>query len=140
MAATATVVLTLLRPGTTVALAAGAYYGTGSLLTHLDSWGVSHIEFDQTGAPPPDVDLVWVEAPANPMLTMPDFGAAVRHGLESSATRRSRPPSSSGPSSSGATSLSTARRKSSAGTMTSSPASSSSATTGCMSACARPAA
>ena len=32
--------LTLLRPGTTVALAAGAYYGTGSLLTHLDRWGV----------------------------------------------------------------------------------------------------
>ena len=34
------------------------------------------IEFDQTGPPPDGADLVWLEAPSNPFLTMPDFEAA----------------------------------------------------------------
>src|SRR5207248_1702313 len=38
-----------------------------------------HVEFDQTGPPPAGVQLVWVEAPANPMLTLPDLEAAVAH-------------------------------------------------------------
>ena len=38
-----------------------------------------HVEFDQTGPPPPDADLVWIEAPSNPFLTMPDFEAAAAH-------------------------------------------------------------
>src|ERR671936_150102 len=38
-----------------------------------------HVEFDQTGPPPPDVDLVWVEAPSNPLLTFPDLEAAATH-------------------------------------------------------------
>jgi cystathionine gamma-synthase len=37
------------------------------------------VEFDQTGAPPDDADLILVEAPANPLLTMPDLEAAVAH-------------------------------------------------------------
>ena len=37
------------------------------------------VEFDQTGAPPADADLILVEAPANPILTMPDLEAAVAH-------------------------------------------------------------
>jgi len=37
---------------------------------------VRHVEFDQTGPPPDGVDLVWLEAPSNPFLTMPDFEAA----------------------------------------------------------------
>lgn len=78
-AASAAVVLALLSPGQTVALAEGAYYGTGELLGELERWGVRHVEFDQTGAPPAEADLVWIEAPSNPFLTMPDFEAAAAH-------------------------------------------------------------
>ncbi len=78
-AASTAVVLALLEPGQTVALAEGAYYGTGVLLDELGRWGVRHLEFDQTGAPPDGVDLVWLEAPSNPFLTMPDFEAAAAH-------------------------------------------------------------
>jgi cystathionine gamma-synthase len=78
MSAVTTTLLTLLRPGETVALAAGAYYGHGVLLEHLARWEIGYVEFDQTGSPP-EADLVLVEAPANPMLTMPDLAAAVAH-------------------------------------------------------------
>ncbi len=78
-AASAAVILALLSPGQTVALAEGAYYGTGVLLDELERWDVRHVEFDQTGPPPAKADLVWIEAPSNPFLTMPDFEAAVAH-------------------------------------------------------------
>lgn len=78
-AATASTILALLSPGKTVALAEGAYYGTGTLLGELGRWDLRYIEFDQTEAPPEDVDLIWVEAPSNPFLTMPNFAAAVGH-------------------------------------------------------------
>jgi cystathionine gamma-synthase len=71
--------LSLLHPGDTVALAEGAYYGTGRLFETLAPWGLLHVEFDQTGPPPDGVQLVWVEAPANPTLTMPDLEAAAAH-------------------------------------------------------------
>jgi cystathionine gamma-synthase len=79
MGATTAVVLALLEPGRTVALAGDAYYGTGVLLTELERWGLRHVLFDQTGPPPPEADLVWIEAPSNPLLTMPDFKAAAAH-------------------------------------------------------------
>jgi cystathionine gamma-synthase len=79
MAAVTTVVLTMLRPGGTIALAEGAYYGHRTLLDHLGPWGVDVVEFDQTGPPPDGVDLILVEAPANPLLTMPDLEAAAAH-------------------------------------------------------------
>ena len=79
MGAVTTVVLTMLPPGGTIALAEGAYYGHRVLLDHLGPWGVNVAEFDQTGAPPDGVDLILVEAPANPLLTMPDLEAAVAH-------------------------------------------------------------
>ncbi|HEY7379674.1 MAG TPA: PLP-dependent aspartate aminotransferase family protein [Gaiella sp.] len=79
MAAVTTTVLTMLRPGQLLALAEGAYYGHRVLLDHLAPWGVRLAEFDQTGAPPADADLILVEAPANPLLTMPDLEAAVAH-------------------------------------------------------------
>lgn len=79
MGAVTTVVLTLLRPGGTIALAEGAYYGHRQLLDHLAPWGVRVVEFDQTGAPPADADLVFLEAPSNPLLAMPDFEAAAAH-------------------------------------------------------------
>jgi cystathionine gamma-synthase len=78
-AATTSAILAFLEPGQTVALAEGAYYGTGVLLGELARWGVRHVEFDQTGPPPDGVDLVWIEAPTNPFLTMPDFEAAAAH-------------------------------------------------------------
>ena len=78
-AASTAVLLGLLAPGLTVALAEGAYYGTGVLLDELERWDVRHVEFDQTGAAPREADLVWLGAPSNPFLTMPDFEAAAAH-------------------------------------------------------------
>ena len=72
-------VLTLLKPGDTIALAAGAYFGTGKLFEALGRWGLRYVEFDQTGPPPEDVQLVWLEAPSNPFLTMPDLESALAH-------------------------------------------------------------
>jgi cystathionine gamma-synthase len=77
--ATTAVVLALLTPGDTIALAEGAYYGTAVAFRELERWGLRHVEFDQTGAPPEDVQLVWLEAPSNPFLTMPDLEAATAH-------------------------------------------------------------
>jgi cystathionine gamma-synthase len=78
-AACASVALAFLSPGQTIALAEGAYYGTGVLLAELARWGLRTVEFDQARPPPKDVELVWLEAPSNPFLTMPDFEAAVAH-------------------------------------------------------------
>jgi cystathionine gamma-synthase len=77
--ATCALVLGLLEPGDTIALAEGCYYGTGVLLRELERWGLRHVEFDQTGPPPDGVQLVWLEAPSNPFLTMPDIAAAAAH-------------------------------------------------------------
>ena len=79
-AAVTSTLLALLEPGRTVALAEGAYYGTGVVLAELARWGLAHVEFDQTGPPPAGADLVWLEAPSNPFLTMPDFQAAAASG------------------------------------------------------------
>jgi cystathionine gamma-synthase len=79
MGAVTTVVLTMLPPGGTIALAEGAYYGHRVLFDHLAPWGVNVVEFDQTGPPPANADLIFLEAPANPLLTMPDLHAAAAH-------------------------------------------------------------
>lgn len=78
-AATTSLLLTLLEPGKTIALADGAYYGTPTLVRALERWGIRLVEFDQTGPPPHGADLVWIEAPSNPLLSMPDFEAAAAH-------------------------------------------------------------
>ena len=78
-AATTSVILALLAPGQTIALAEGAYYGTGAIFDELGRWGIEKVEFDQTGPPPDGADLVWLEAPSNPFLTIPDFEAAAAH-------------------------------------------------------------
>ena len=78
-AAAFSVVLGLSAPGETIALAEGAYYGTGVLFRELERWGLRSVEFDQSGAPPEGADLVWLEAPSNPFLSMPDFEAAALH-------------------------------------------------------------
>jgi cystathionine gamma-synthase len=77
--ATTALALSLLSPGETIALAEGAYYGTGVTFGMLDRWGLRYVEFDQTGAPPDGVDLIWLEAPSNPFQTMPDLEAAAAH-------------------------------------------------------------
>ena len=77
--ATTALVLTFLSSGETIALAEGAYFGTGVIFRELGRWGLRVVEFDQTGTPPDDVDLVWLEAPSNPFLTMPDLAAAAAH-------------------------------------------------------------
>jgi cystathionine gamma-synthase len=73
--ATTAIVLALLEPGQTIAIADDAYYGTSVLFRELERWGLRFVEFDQTG-PPPTADMVWLEAPSNPLLSMPDFEAA----------------------------------------------------------------
>ncbi len=77
--ATTSLVLSLLQPGDTIALAEGCYFGTGVLFRALERWGLRVVEFDQTGSPPDGVQLVWEEAPSNPFLTMPDLEAAAAH-------------------------------------------------------------
>ncbi|MGH3050961.1 MAG: trans-sulfuration enzyme family protein [Gaiellaceae bacterium] len=77
--ATTALALSLLRPGDMIALAAGCYFGTGATFQALERWGLRHVEFDQTGPPPEDVQLVWLEAPSNPYHTMPDLAAAAAH-------------------------------------------------------------
>lgn len=71
--------LSLLQPGDTIALAAGAYFGTAVTFRALAKWGLRYVEFDQTGEPPDGVQLVWLEAPSNPFLTMPNLEAAATH-------------------------------------------------------------
>ena len=79
-AATFALLVALLEPGKTVALAEGCYFGTGVMMREeLGRWGLNTVEFDQTGPPPADADLVWLEAPSNPFLTMPDLEAAAAH-------------------------------------------------------------
>jgi cystathionine gamma-synthase len=77
--ATTALVLSLLKPGDTIALAEGCYFGTSVTFQALEKWGLRYVEFDQTGAPPDGVQLVWLEAPSNPFLTMPDLEAAAAH-------------------------------------------------------------
>ena len=75
--ATTALVLALLEPGATVAVAEGGYFGTFALMeTELARWGLNVVAFDQTGEPP-NADLVWLEPCANPMLTFPDLDAAI---------------------------------------------------------------
>lgn len=74
--ATTALVLALLSPGDTVAVADDAYYGTAVLLRALERWGLRVDEFDQARPPPPGARLVWLEAPSNPLLRVPDVAAS----------------------------------------------------------------
>ena len=75
--ATTALILALLAPGATVAVADGGYWGTvGLLKNELGRWGLNVESFDQTGEPP-NADLVWLEPCANPMMTFPDFEDAI---------------------------------------------------------------
>jgi cystathionine gamma-synthase len=78
-AAATACVFAFCRPGSKVALAEGAYFGTGVTLAQFEPWGLQVTEYDQTGAAPADADIVWVEAPANPVLTQPDWEAVRAH-------------------------------------------------------------
>src|SRR5262249_45251602 len=78
MGAATTIILAFARPGTTIALAEGAYYGTSVLMRDLARWDLELAEYDQTGTPPA-ADMVWVEAPANPVLTVPDWDSLRAH-------------------------------------------------------------
>src|SRR6266571_662185 len=77
--ATVALVFAFCKPGETIAIAEGAYYGTTVTFGEFARWGLRYVEFDQTGPPPEGVDLVWLEAPSNPFLTMPDLEAAAAH-------------------------------------------------------------
>ncbi|HEY4346935.1 MAG TPA: PLP-dependent transferase [Gaiellaceae bacterium] len=79
MAAETAIVLAFAGPGTSIALAEGAYFGTSVLLQSFERWGLSFVEYDQTGAPPGNADIVWVESPSNPVLTTPDWEALRAH-------------------------------------------------------------
>ena len=82
MAATTSLMLALLGPGSTVAVAYGGYFGTiGMLGQELARWGLQVTTFDQAGPPPP-ADLVWLEPCANPFLTFPDLDASIAQAHE----------------------------------------------------------
>ena len=86
-AAVVGVVLALLSPRSTVALARDAYYGVERLFrTALARWGVEVVEFDQTGPPPEGADLVWLETPSNPLLSFPPLRESIDAAHESGAT------------------------------------------------------
>jgi cystathionine gamma-synthase len=75
--ATTALMLAMLEPGATVALAEGGYFGTAALLEReLARWGIQTVAFDQTGEPP-NADLVWLEPCANPMMSFPDLDLAI---------------------------------------------------------------
>jgi cystathionine gamma-synthase len=75
--ATTALVLAMLGPGSRVAVADGAYYGTiGLLRGELCRWGLEVSIFDQMHAPP-GADLVWLEPCSNPLLTFPDLDTAI---------------------------------------------------------------
>jgi len=78
-AAVTACVFALCRPGSTVALAAGAYFGTGVTFSEFAAWGLNVVEYDQTGPPPANADVVWVESPSNPLLTLPNWEAVRGH-------------------------------------------------------------
>jgi cystathionine gamma-synthase len=69
----------LTKPGAKLALAQGAYFGTGVAFEEFARWGLEVTEFDQTGPPPADADVVWLESPSNPFLSTPDWDAARAH-------------------------------------------------------------
>jgi cystathionine gamma-synthase len=75
--ATTALILALLGPGKTVAIADGGYWGTVALMQgELARWGLNVEAFDQTGEPP-NADLVWLEPCANPMMSFPDLDTAI---------------------------------------------------------------
>ncbi len=77
MGAITSLLLAMLGPGSTVAVADGGYYGTiGLLRDELARWGIEAVTFDQTG-PPAAADLVWLEPCSNPMLTFPDLDRVI---------------------------------------------------------------
>jgi cystathionine gamma-synthase len=78
-AAVTACVFALCRPGSTIALAQGAYFGTGVTFAQFAPWGLNVVEFDQTGPPPAEADVVWLESPSNPLLTLPNWEAARDH-------------------------------------------------------------
>jgi cystathionine gamma-synthase len=78
-AAVTACVFALCESGSTVALAEGAYFGTGVTFAQFAPWGLNVVEFDQTGPPPPAADVVWIEAPSNPVLTLPNWEAVRAH-------------------------------------------------------------
>jgi len=82
--ATTALLLAMLKPGSTVAIAAGGYYGTVGLMRELSRWGIDVEEFDQTGEPPV-ADLVWLEPCSNPMMTFPDLDVAIGRAQASGA-------------------------------------------------------
>jgi len=77
--ATTALALSLLGSGDTIAVAEGGYYGTCLTFAALAQWGLRVVEFDQTGPPPDGTQLIWLEAPTNPYLTMPNLEAAAAH-------------------------------------------------------------
>jgi cystathionine gamma-synthase len=75
--ATTALILALLRPGATVAVAEGGYWGTFALMQNeLGRWGLNVEGFDQTGEPP-NADLVWLEPCANPLMSFPDLDVVI---------------------------------------------------------------
>ncbi len=86
MAAVAGIVLTFCKPGDAVAVPLGAYVSTGHLISdQLSRFGLRLVEFDQTGPPPGEAALVWLEPCSNPLLSFPDLDDSIARAHEAGA-------------------------------------------------------
>src|ERR1700722_1120153 len=77
MAAVCSLAMAMLRPGATVAVADGGYFGTVGLLRGEPPRGGPGVIASAQPAPPPKADLVWLEPCSNPILTFPDLDASI---------------------------------------------------------------
>jgi len=86
MAAIAGVVLACCKSGDAVAVPLGAYVSTSHLISEeLERFGLRLVEFDQTGPPPKEAALVWLEPCSNPMLSFPDLDDSIARAHEQGA-------------------------------------------------------
>ncbi|MGD0167247.1 MAG: PLP-dependent aspartate aminotransferase family protein [Gaiellaceae bacterium] len=78
MAAIAGIALSFCKPGDIVAVPIGAYVSTSHLISdELSRFGLELAEFDQTGLPPENAALVWLEPCSNPLLSFPDLDESI---------------------------------------------------------------
>ncbi|HEV8554956.1 MAG TPA: PLP-dependent aspartate aminotransferase family protein [Actinophytocola sp.] len=85
--AAAAAVLSLLSPGERLVSSAGVYGGTYALFSTMDRYGI-RVDYADLTRPrpfPPDVRVVWVETPSNPLLTIVDVGETARPAHERGA-------------------------------------------------------
>lgn len=85
--AAATAVLSLLAPGERLVSSDDVYGGTYALFSTVDRYGirVEYADLTRPRAFPPDVRVVWLETPSNPLLKVVDVAVVARLAHERGA-------------------------------------------------------